>query len=47
MSEVIQKADKSKLRRYFVTALLLALVITGGLFAYAYTTATTSLSVNG
>ena len=47
MSEIIQGAGKSKLRRYFVTALLLALVITGGLFAYAYTTATTSLSVTG
>lgn len=47
MAEIIQEAGKSKLRRYFVTALLLALVITGGLFAYAYTTATTSLSVTG
>ena len=45
MSEVIKGAGKSKLRQYFVTALMLTLAITGGLFAYAYTTRTTALSV--
>jgi len=45
MSEIIQGAGGSTLRRYFVTALLLALAVTGGLFAYAYTIASTSLSL--
>ena len=45
MSELIKGAGKSKLRLYFTTALMLALAITGGLFAYAYTTRTTALSV--
>ena len=43
MNEAIQGAGKSKLRRYLVTALVLALAITGGLFAYAYTSQTTTL----
>ncbi|HEY83180.1 MAG TPA: hypothetical protein G4O01_07855 [Dehalococcoidia bacterium] len=46
MSAVIQGAGKSHLARYLVTALLVTLAITGGMFAYAYTTATTSLSVS-
>jgi len=37
MSELIKGAGKSKLRLYLATALMLALAITGGLFAYAYT----------
>lgn len=45
MSELIKGAGKSKLRRYFATALMLTLAVTGGLFAYAYTTRTTVLSV--
>ena len=45
MNGVIQGVGKSKMGRYFVTALLLALAVTGGLFAYAYTSATTSLDV--
>ena len=47
MSELIKGAGKSKLRLYLATALLLALAVTGGLFAYAYTTQTTALSVTG
>jgi hypothetical protein len=43
MNEAIQGAGKSKLRRYLVTALVLALAITGGLFAYTYTSQTTTL----
>ena len=46
MEQVIQGASKNKLRRYFLTALMLTLAVTGGLFAYAYTTASTSLSVS-
>ncbi len=45
MSELIKGAGKSKLRLYFTTALLLSLAVTGGLFAYAYTIASTSLTV--
>ena len=44
MSELIKGAGKSKLRLYLATALLAALAVTGGLFAYAYTIASTSLS---
>lgn len=45
MEAVIQGTGKSLLRRYLVTALLLALAVTGGTFAYAYTSAATSLTV--
>jgi len=47
MSAIIKGAGGTTLRRYFVTALLLALAVTGGLFAYAYTIASTSLTVGG
>lgn len=47
MSELVKGAGKSKLRLYFGTALLAALAVTGGLFAYAYTIASTSLSATG
>jgi len=47
MNGVIQGVGKSKMGRYFVTALLLALAVTGGLFAYAYTTTTAALDVTG
>ena len=47
MNGVIQGVGKSKMGRYFVTALLLALAVTGGLFAYAYTTTTATLDVAG
>ena len=46
MNSVIQGAGKSMLKRYLVTALMLALAVTGGTFAYAYTSATTSLTVS-
>ena len=45
MSELIKGAGKSKLRLYLVTTLLAALAVTGGLFAYAYTIASTNLTV--
>jgi len=47
MSEVIKGAGKSKLRFYLATALLLSLAVTGGLFAYAYTIASTQFTVTG
>jgi len=47
MSELIKGAGKSKLRLYFTTALLLSLAVTGGLFAYAYTIASTQFTVGG
>jgi hypothetical protein len=43
MSAVIKGTGGATLRRYFVTALLLALTVTGGLFAYAFTSRTTTL----
>jgi hypothetical protein len=43
MSAVIKGTGGATLRRYFITALLLALAVTGGLFAYAYTSETTTL----
>ncbi|MFC1915936.1 hypothetical protein ACFLW4_04500 [Chloroflexota bacterium] len=45
MERVIQGTGKSILKRYMVTALLLALAVTGGTFAYAYTSTTTALTV--
>jgi len=44
MSAVIKETGGTTLRRYFITALLVALAITAGLFAYAYTSQTTSLN---
>jgi len=44
MSAVIKATGGATLRRYFVTALLVALAVTGGLFAFAYTSDTTSLN---
>jgi len=46
MSAMIQGAGKSHLARYLVAALMVTLAITGGMFAYAYTSATTSLTVS-
>lgn len=43
MSAIIKGAGGSTLRRYFIGALVAALAITGGLFAYAYTSQTTTL----
>jgi len=43
MSAVIKGTGGTTLRRYFITALLMALAVTGGLFAYAYTSKTTTL----
>ncbi len=37
----------SKLRRYFIIALAASLAVTGGMFAYAYTTTTQTIAVSG
>lgn len=44
MINIIQGIVGSKLRRFLVTGLLASVIVTGGLFAYAYTSDTTSLS---
>ena len=44
MINIIQGLVNSKLRRFLITGLLVSLVGTGGLFAYAYTSDTTTLS---
>jgi hypothetical protein len=43
MSTKIKGAGGTALRRYFIGALVATLAITGGLFAYAYTSQTTTL----
>jgi hypothetical protein len=47
MNNLVKESMGSKLRRYFIIALAVSLVVTGGMFAYAYTTTSTSLSVTG
>ncbi|MBA7635763.1 hypothetical protein ES703_43367 [subsurface metagenome] len=47
MSAIIKGAGGTTLRRYFVGALVAALAVSGGLFAYAYTIASTSFTVGG
>jgi len=37
----------NKLRRYFIVALVASLAVTGGMFAYAYTTSSVSMTVTG
>jgi hypothetical protein len=46
MIKIFQTAVNSSLRKFIAGALVATLVATGGLFAYAYTSATTSLSVS-
>lgn len=46
MINIIHEIVGSKLRRFLVTGLLVSLVGTGGLFAYAYTSDTTSIGVS-
>jgi len=46
MINIIQGLVNSKLRRFLITGLLVSLVGTGGLFAYAYTSDTTSIGVS-
>ena len=43
MSTIIKGAGGTTLRRYFIGTLVAALAITGGMFAYAFTTQTTTL----
>ena len=43
MSAIIKGAGGTTLRRYFIGALVAALAVTSGLFAYAYTSQTTTL----
>ena len=45
MNKIIHSIVGSKMKGFLVTALMLSLVVTGGLFAYAYTSDTTSLTV--
>ena len=45
MNEIMQGVGKSKLGRYLLTALLLSLAVTSGLYTYAYTTDTASITV--
>jgi len=47
MNNRVKEIMGSKLRRYFIIALAASLVVTGGMFAYAYTTTSTSLTVTG
>ena len=47
MNNRVKEIMGSKLRRYFVIALAASLVVTGGMFAYAYTTTSPSLTVTG
>ncbi|MFC1903269.1 hypothetical protein ACFLW9_00060 [Chloroflexota bacterium] len=45
MNKLVHSIFGSKIKGFLVTALMLSLVVTGGLFAYAYTIDTTSLTV--
>ena len=47
MNTIIKEIMGSTLRRYFIIALAASLAVTGGMFAYAYTTTSTSLTVSG
>ena len=47
MNNLVKEIMGSKLRRYFIIALVASLAVTSGMFAYAYTTTSTSLSVTG
>ena len=44
MIKIIQGLVNSKLRGFLLTAMLISLAVTGGMFAYAYTTASTSIT---
>lgn len=47
MNSIISGILGNTLRRYLVIALVVSLAVTGGLFAYAYTTSSTSFAVSG
>jgi hypothetical protein len=47
MNSIVSGILGNTLRRYLVIALAVSLTVTGGMFAYAFTTATSSLSVSG
>ncbi len=47
MNNIVSGILGNTLRRYLVIALAASLVVTGGMFAYAYTTSSTSFSVSG
>ena len=47
MNNIVSGILGNTLRRYLVIALAISLVVTGSMFAYAYTTSTTNLTVTG
>ena len=47
MNNIVSGILGNTLRRYLVIALAASLAVTGGMFAYAYTTSSTSFSVSG
>jgi len=47
MNKTVSKIAGSTLRRYFIIALAASLAVTGGMFAYAYTTTTQTIAVSG
>ena len=47
MNKKVSGIMGNTLRRYFIIALVASLAITGGMFAYAYTTSSVSMTVTG
>ncbi len=47
MKNIVGGIMGNTLRRYLIVALVASLAITGGMFAYAYTTSTVSMTVTG
>jgi len=47
MNKIVSGIMGNTLRRYLIIALVASLAVTGGMFAYAYTTSTVSMTVSG